>query len=71
MRSQRGKRFVGCGNFPRCRNSFPLPQRGRIEFAEVTCDLCGAPMLARYGRGRKTKPSCINMKCESHKKKEE
>lgn len=68
MRSRRGKRFVGCANFPKCRNSFALPQRGRIEFSEKTCELCGAPMLKRYGKGRRERLSCINMKCESHQK---
>jgi DNA topoisomerase-1 len=67
MRSHRGKRFVGCSKFPKCRNSFALPQRGKLDFSENTCDLCGSPML-KYGRGRgKKKDICINMKCVNSK----
>jgi DNA topoisomerase-1 len=67
MRSHRGKRFVGCSSFPKCRNSFALPQRGKLDFLDKTCELCGAPML-KFGRGRgKKKDVCINMKCKNSK----
>jgi DNA topoisomerase-1 len=65
-RSRRGKRFVGCSNYPKCRNSFPLPQRGKLDFLEKTCDKCGAPML-KFGRRGKKNDVCINMKCERSK----
>ena len=32
------KRFVGCSNYPKCSNSFPLPQKGD---ASATCKNCG------------------------------
>jgi DNA topoisomerase-1 len=67
MRSHRGKRFVGCSSFPKCRNSFALPQRGKLDFLDKTCEICAAPML-KFGRGRgKKKEVCINMKCENSK----
>jgi DNA topoisomerase-1 len=67
MRSHRGKRFVGCSKFPKCRNSYALPQRGKLDVSENTCELCGAPML-KFGRGRgKKKDVCINMKCANSK----
>ena len=67
MRSRRGKRFVGCSNFPKCRNSYPLPQRGKLDFLGTTCDLCGSPKI-KFGAGRgKKKEVCINMKCEASK----
>ncbi len=65
-RSRRGKRFVGCSNYPKCRNSFPLPQRGKLDFLEKTCEKCGAPML-KFGRRGKKNEVCINMKCEGSK----
>ncbi|UCE38041.1 MAG: DNA topoisomerase I [Thermoplasmata archaeon] len=66
-RSRRGKRFVGCSNFPKCRNSYALPQRGKLDFADFTCEKCGAPMI-KFGRGRgRKKDVCINMKCEASK----
>jgi DNA topoisomerase-1 len=67
IRSQRGKRFVGCSNFPKCRNSFSLPQQGKLDFLDKTCDKCGAPML-KLGRWRgKKKEVCINLRCEGSK----
>lgn len=67
MRSHRGKRFVGCSKFPKCRNSYALPQRGKLDISENTCSKCGAPML-KFGRGRgKKKDVCINMKCPNSK----
>ncbi len=65
MRSRRGKRFVGCGSFPKCRNSFALPQRGKLDFLDTICELCDAPMI-KFGRGKK-KEVCINMRCERSK----
>jgi len=67
IRSLRGKRFVGCSNYPKCRNSYPLPQQGKLEFLDKTCDKCNAPML-KFGRGRRRKREvCINLKCENSK----
>jgi DNA topoisomerase-1 len=67
IRSQRGKRFVGCSNFPKCRNSFPLPQQGKLDFLDKTCDKCGSPML-KLGRWRgKKKEVCINLRCDASK----
>lgn len=36
--SQRGKRFVGCQNYPTCKFSLPLPKSGRILVTTDTCD---------------------------------
>jgi DNA topoisomerase-1 len=62
-----GKRFVGCSNYPTCKTSYPLPQKGTINFAPETCAECGAPML----KGRRGRSSCINMSCPSKEKREE
>jgi DNA topoisomerase-1 len=67
MRSYRGKRFVGCSGFPRCRNSYPLPQRGKLTFLDMTCELCGAPVIKLGGKKGKGKEVCINMRCQSSK----
>ena len=52
-----GKRFVGCSNYPKCKNSFPLPQKGKIANTKKICE-CGYPIL-RIGRWQ----FCINPKC--------
>jgi DNA topoisomerase-1 len=36
--SQRGKRFVGCKNYPACDFSLPLPRSGRVVVTNETCD---------------------------------
>jgi DNA topoisomerase-1 len=36
--SQRGKRFVGCKNYPSCDFSLPLPKSGRVVVTNETCD---------------------------------
>ena len=52
-----GKRFVGCSNYPKCDNSFPLPQKGKIVNTKKVCE-CGYPIL-RIGRWS----FCINPEC--------
>ena len=62
MKSNRGKRFIGCTNFPKCTNSYPLPQRGKIIFEGDYCQKCGAPIVTSIYRGKKWK-KCADMKC--------
>jgi DNA topoisomerase-1 len=38
LTSQRGKRFVGCQNYPSCDFSLPLPKSGRVVVTDETCD---------------------------------
>ncbi|MCK5414180.1 MAG: DNA topoisomerase I, partial [Thermoplasmata archaeon] len=66
MRSRRNKRFAGCVNYPDCRQSYPLPQRGRIEGTGVSCEVCGGPRIALYSKGRGKSEFCINMDCASN-----
>ena len=56
-----GKRFVGCSNYPKCTNSFPLPQRGTVTLTKKLCE-CGYPIV-RIGRWR----FCINSNCPKKK----
>lgn len=68
LKSRRtGKRFVGCTNFfsGRCRQAFPLPQRGRLNVAEKACKHCGWPSLSLKLPGRRPFTFCINPYCPS------
>jgi DNA topoisomerase-1 len=65
LTSKKGKRFVACSNYPNCKNSYPLPQTGRIEFIG-TCSVCGSPLIVHYHTRRKTK-TCINLECRENK----
>jgi DNA topoisomerase-1 len=57
------KRFIGCSNYPKCKTSYPLPQRGSVSFSEKRCPECDSPMLQS---GRRT--VCINLECPSKMK---
>ena len=63
VHSARGKRFVGCSNYPKCDNTFPLPQRGFIQRTESRCEACGHPIVHVLMTGRKPWVICINMEC--------
>lgn len=51
-----GKRFVGCSSYPKCRKSYPLPQRGIVTFTKEKCE-CGAPLIVM---GKKKEKRCID-----------
>ncbi len=38
LTSKRGKRFVGCGNYPTCSFSLPMPKTGRVLVTNDKCD---------------------------------
>lgn len=59
------KRFVGCEGYrDGCRESFPLPQAGKIEHAG-NCKECGLPMIKVIRKGRRPYQMCIDPKCPS------
>ncbi|MCG2827241.1 MAG: DNA topoisomerase, partial [Thermoplasmatales archaeon] len=67
IRSKRGKRFAGCMSYPKCTNSYPLPQNGKIIPLNEKCEHCGAPTVKLITqRGPMT--FCINMECPGRKK---
>lgn len=68
VRSQRGKRFVGCAGYPDCDVTYPLPQFGAINPLGTPCEACGAPMI-EVASGRRGKwRLCPNLNCPSRKK---
>lgn len=50
-RTRTGRRFVGCSNFPRCRNSRNAPGPGLLAPTQEVCDRCGSRRIARVHRG--------------------
>lgn len=59
--SRKGERFVGCTGFPKCRNAYPLPQKGAVVKTDNICDACNAPIIKI--KGKKPVEMCINPKC--------
>jgi DNA topoisomerase-1 len=67
-KSKKGKRFIGCSNYPNCKNSYPLPQKGKVFFANKYCDECKSPIV-KIVIGRKGWESCANADCPSKNRK--
>jgi DNA topoisomerase-1 len=44
--SKAKKRFVGCGNYPKCTETFSLPQKGSIKILREKCKTCGLYIVA-------------------------
>lgn len=65
VRSRFGKRFVGCSNYPTCRTTFPLPQKGMVVPTNEVCEHCGSPIIKLITKGKKPWILCINMECPS------
>jgi DNA topoisomerase-1 len=59
------KRFVGCSNYPNCKNAFPLPQTGFIIPLDKKCEHCGAPMIQVNRAGMRPYKMCLEPKCKS------
>jgi DNA topoisomerase I len=61
------KRFAGCSNYPTCRNSAPLPQRGTIKATAKQCQHCNWPVVLVVG-GRRPWRLCVNPDCPGKRK---
>jgi len=57
------KRFIGCSAYPRCTNTFSLPQNGLILTTRQKCKHCGYPVVRVIRKGRKPWDLCINNDC--------
>ncbi len=68
MRSYRGKRFLGCSNYPECKRTYPLPQKGSVLYEGDKCEECGAPMMKIIYKGRKPWELCPDMDCPAKEK---
>jgi len=66
--SKKGKRFVGCTNYPKCNNTYSLPQKGSVTKTDKTCSKCGAPVVRVKMAGRKYWYLCLNSDCPGKKK---
>ena len=62
--SKAGKRFAGCSNWPKCNQTYPLRPKGTITPTKDACQVCGAPII-----GLGSYSECINMNCDSRKRK--
>ncbi len=66
-RSRIGKAFVACNNYPKCTNTYSLPQKAKIVPTGNTCEHCHTPIIKVFRSGRKPfemdlDPNCITKK---------
>jgi DNA topoisomerase-1 len=66
--SKKGKRFVGCTNYPKCNNTYSLPQKGSVMKTDKTCTKCDTPVVRVKMAGRKYWYLCLNSDCPGKKK---
>ncbi len=63
----KNSRFIGCSNYPNCKNAFPLPHKGLIKPTKKICKECGNPII-KVINGKKRYEMCINPNCPSKEK---
>ncbi len=59
-----GKRFLGCSSYPKCTQTYPLPQKGKLSLTRESCGICKAPMIKLVVR-RRAIDMCVDMNCSS------
>lgn len=65
-----GKRFAGCGGYPECRVTFPLPQKGAIVVTGEKCEECESPRIKVFSKGSRPWELCLDPKCPTKAKPE-
>ncbi|MEM5871717.1 MAG: DNA topoisomerase I [Candidatus Aenigmatarchaeota archaeon] len=54
------KYFVGCSNYPNCKKSYPLPQKGEIKALDEECKNCGLKIVQIKQFKRRPWKLCVN-----------
>lgn len=62
------KRFIGCSGYPKCKNSFPLPQKGGIKVMTEKCKDCGLFKVMIITSGKRPWKICVKCGFEKYKK---
>ncbi len=66
-RSKAGKMFIGCSNYPKCTNTYSVPQNAKIVATGKMCELCHTPKIKVFRRGKRPFEMCLDPVCESKK----
>ncbi len=64
-RSRAGKQFVACANYPKCTQTFSVPQYALIIPMGKACNICGMPVIKVARKGKGAFEMCLNPDCES------
>lgn len=66
-KSKKNKRFVGCTGYPDCKNTYSLPQDGRIIVSNKRCSKCNAPVIKIKSKNKRAWELCLNPNCSAKK----
>ncbi|MEE9474462.1 MAG: DNA topoisomerase I, partial [Candidatus Hydrothermarchaeaceae archaeon] len=66
IKSKRGDEFIGCSNYPECKNIFSLFSSRGVEPTDKSCPECGLPVISI---SKRKYFSCIDLKCKSNEKR--
>lgn len=62
-RSRMGKQFVACLNYPKCTNTYSLPQNAKIMAAGEVCKKCRSPIIRIIRRSYPPFKMDLNVSC--------
>ncbi len=60
-----GKQFIGCSNYPNCKNAYPLPGSAKIMVLDKPCESCQKPVVNVIRAGMRPFSMCIDPACPS------
>ncbi len=66
-RSKAGKTFIGCANYPKCTNTYSVPQNAKIVATGKVCELCHTPKIKVFRKGRRPFEMDLDPSCETKK----
>ncbi|MHB1830215.1 MAG: DNA topoisomerase I [Candidatus Micrarchaeaceae archaeon] len=66
-RSAAGKNFIGCTDYPKCTNTYSVPQNAKIVATGKICELCHTPKIKVFRRGKRPFDMDLDPNCETKK----
>ncbi len=63
--------FVGCSNYPKCNNTYPLPREAYVKPTGKVCPQCNTPMIFVKPRGGRGYGMCIDPNCAKKMRRKE
>ena len=65
IRTSKYGQFVGCSNYPDCRNTYPLPHEAKVGSTGKKCEKCGTPIVLVKRKGKRPWRMCLSTTCET------
>lgn len=63
IKSKFNSQFIGCSNYPKCNNTYPLPRGVKVETMDGSCVECGMPQVRITPFKSHPFVMCINFDC--------